>query len=455
MNLQLNPNLKHVWTTKADLKIIKGGRASSKTHDIAGWSIFLAQKYKVKFLCIRQFQNKIQESVYAVLKLKIETAGLEDQFTFTKSTIRHKVTGSEFYFYGINRNITEIKGFEGADICWIEEGEGLTEEQWVIIEPTIRKDGSECWISYNPRMQEDFIETFKHDLDNSVLVTQINYDKNPFLSATMLRKIKRMKKDDYEEYEHIYLGIPKQDNEESIIKRSWLEACVDAHLKLNIKPSGQKVIGFDVADDGDDKNAMVKRYGQLCEYIEEWKAAEDELNRSAKRVYNKALEDRCVIVYDSIGVGASAGSNFKDFNIAAGGSKHNIIYKKFNAGAVVEKPNAKYKDTDVKNRDYFENLKAQAWWDIAERCKKTYNAVTKGDAVKESDVISISSKIKHVDQLISELSTPKRDFAKSGKIMVESKADLKKRKVKSPNVADAFIMSYYNLKATAIDAMMA
>jgi len=453
--IQLNPNLKYVWTTKADLKIIKGGRASSKTHDIAGFSIFLASKYRTKFLCIRQFQNKIQESVYAVLKLKIEEAGLEDQFEMLKSTIRHKVTGSEFFFYGINRNITEIKGFEGADICWIEEGEGLTEEQWSVIEPTIRKDGSECWISYNPRMQEDFIETFKHDLDNGVLVVQINYDKNPFLSDTMVRKIERMKDKDYEEYEHIYLGIPRQDNEESIIKRSWLEACVDAHKKLNVVPSGQKVVGFDVADDGEDKNALVKRYGQLCEHIEEWKAAEDELNRSAKRVFNYALKDRSKIVYDSIGVGASAGSNFKDFNLATGGSVHNLIYKKFNAGAVVENPDHNYKDTGIKNRDYFENLKAQAWWDIAERCKKTYNAVTKGDDFKESDIISISSDIKLLNQLISELSTPKRDFAKSGKIKVESKDDLKKRKVKSPNVADAFVMSYYNLRSSGVDAMLA
>jgi len=452
--MKLNPNLKWVWSTKADLKIIKGGRASGKTHEVAGMAVYLSTKYRVKFLCVRQFQNKIQESVYAVLKLKIEEAKLTDQFTFTKSTIRHNLTGSEFFFYGINRNITEIKGFEGADICWIEEGEGLTQEQWSIIEPTLRKEGAECWIIYNPRMQEDFIETFKHDLDNGVLVTQINYDQNPFLSDTMVRKIERMKEADQEEYEHIYLGIPRQDNEESIIKRSWLEACVDAHLKLNITPSGQKVVGFDVADDGEDKNALVKRHGQLLEHIEEWKAAEDELNRSAKRVFNFALKDRSKIVYDSIGVGASAGSNFRDFNIATGGSVHNLIYKKFNAGAVVENPDRTYKDTGIKNRDYFSNLKAQAWWDIAERCKKTYNAVTKGDDIKDSDVISISSDLKHLTQLITELSTPKRDFDKSGKIKVESKDDLKKRKVKSPNIADAAIMAFFNVKSGGVEAMM-
>jgi len=452
--MKLNPALKDVWKTKADLKIIKGGRASSKTHDTAGIAIIFASKYTVRFLCIRQFQNKIAESVYAVLKLKIEEAGLEHEFDMLKTSIRHKITGSEFYFYGIHRNIAEIKGFEGADICWIEEGEGLTKEQWSIIEPTLRKEGAEAWILYNPRLITDFVETFKHNPENGVIVRHINYDENPFLSSTMTEKIERLKREDYDEYEHIYLGVPKQDNNESIIKRSWLEACVDAHLKLNIEPSGQKTIGFDIADSGEDKCAYVRRYGQLACEIKEWKAEEDELNRSARKVFNAASREECLIVYDSIGVGASAGANFRDFNTAKGGSVRNIMYRKFNAGDKVQNPDRKYGDTDIKNKDFFSNLKAQAWWDIAERCKKTYNAVTKGDKINEDEIISLSSDMENLRQLIEELSTPQRDFDKAGKVKVESKIDLAKRKVKSPNIADAFIMSYFNVKSSAIEAMM-
>jgi phage terminase large subunit len=450
---KLNPNLKTFWRTKSDTKVLKGGRASSKTWDTAGFSVFLASKYKVKFLCIRQFQNKIAESVYAILVIQIENLGLTDEFDILNTSITHKTTGSEFHFYGINRNLADIKGFEGADICWIEEAEGLTDKQWKVIEPTIRTEGSECWILYNPRLVSDFVETFKHDPANGVIVRHINYDENPFLTNTMKRKIAKLKREDYKEYEHVYLGIAKEDSNESIIKRSWLEACVDAHIKLNIEPSGKRVIGFDIADSGDDKCALVKRHGQHCYYIEEWQAAEDELNKSAKKVFNEAMKDRSLIVYDSIGVGASAGSNFRDFNNTNGRSVHNIMYKKFNAGDAVQDPDKMY-DIGVKNRDFFGNLKAQAWWDIAERCKKTYNAVTKGYEIDESDIISLDSSLPELRQLIDELSTPNRDFDKSGKVKVESKDDLKKRQVKSPNIADAFIMSFFNAKSSAIDAMM-
>ena len=72
----LNPALKSFWKTKADTKVLKGGRASTKTWDTAGFAIFLASKYTVKFLCMRKFQNKIKESVYAILKLRIEEFGI-------------------------------------------------------------------------------------------------------------------------------------------------------------------------------------------------------------------------------------------------------------------------------------------------------------------------------------------------------------------------------------------
>lgn len=443
----LNPNLKSFWQTKADVKVLKGGRASSKTWDCAGFAIYLASKYKVKFLCMRQFQNKIKESVYAILKIQIERFGLQDEFDVLASEIRHKATGSSFHFYGIHRDIAEIKGFEGADIGWIEEGEGLTKEQWSTIEPTIRSEGAECWILYNPRLVDDFVEKFSNDPDNGVLVKQINYDQNPFLSNTMIRKIERMKDLDYEEYEHIYLGIPKADDDDVVIKRSWIEAAINAHEKLGIEVSGSRRIGFDVADGGSDLCAQIEAHGIVARWGEKWKAKEDELEESCQRVYSRAVESSASIDYDSIGVGAGCGGHFKNMNTER--SKQNpytpIKYSKFIAGAGVNNPDAAYMsddETKLSNKDFFENLKAQQWWLVADRFRNTYNAVVKGRKFDESDLISIDPDITDLADLVKELCTPKRKFSKSGKVMVESKDDLKKRDVPSPNYADAFIMAY-------------
>ena len=459
----LNPALIPFWKTKADIKVLKGGRASSKTWDAAGFAIFLASNYKVKFLCMRQFQSKIAESVYAILKQRIIDFGLVDEFDILKSTIRHKSTGSEFHFYGIHRNIEEIKGFEGANIAWIEEAEGLTKEQWKVIEPTIRQEGAETWILYNPQLVSDFVETFKHDPKNGVIVRLINYDENQFLSAKMLRTIKKLKDEDYDEYLHIYRGVPLEDDDRVVIKRSWINASIDLHKKLGIDDSGDSRLGFDVADSGGDANAWVYARGIVNHSGDQWHAGEDELLKSCTRVYNAAIEVGANTVgYDSIGVGASAGAKFSEINQERydAGIAQKISYFAFNAGAGVIDPDGHYVDTPevkITNQDMFENLKAQSWWLVADRFKNSYNALKyfekrKAEGMTDeearlglpfdpSDLISISSSFPDLATLVTELSTPRRDYAKSGKVKVESKEDLKAREIDSPNYAEAFIIA--------------
>lgn len=441
---KLNPALKDFWRTKADVRVLRGGRASSKTWDAAGIAIYLAANYKLKFLCMRQFQNKIQESVYAILVKQIENLGYQSEFDILKTSIVHRATGSSFHFYGIHRNINEIKGFEGADIGWIEEAEGLTKEQWSVIEPTLRKEGAQTWILFNPKLINDFVMTnFRHDPENGVIVRHINYPENPFLSDTMRRKIERLKESDHEEYEHIYLGVARADDDKVVIKLSWIMAAIDAHKKLGINPSGLARVGYDIADSGEDMNATVSAAGMLATDCDEWKGAEDELLKSCSRAYQTAEKLKAMITYDCIGVGASAGGKFAEINQARTPFETDWIkYERFNAGSGVIQPEQQYGDTGIMNKDFFSNLKAQAWWLIADRFRNTYNAVTKGEQFSEDQLIAISSDMPMLDKLTSELSTPRRDYDNVGRVKVESKKDLAKRDVKSPNLADAFVMAF-------------
>ena len=428
---QLNPELRSFWQTRKPYKLLKGGRFSSKTQDAGGMAAFLARNYSVRFLCLRQFQNRIADSVYTVVKQKIEQAGWRDEFDIGVSTIRHKVTGSEFLFYGLARNIEEIKGTEGVDICWIEEGEALTETQWSIIDPTIRKENSEVWILWNPDLQSDFVQAkLPKLLGDDCIIKHINYTHNKFLSATAKKKAERLKSVDPEAYEHIYLGIPRSNDDAAVIKSTWIEAAIDAHKVLNLDMSGARSVGYDVADSGADSNACAVFNGSICNHIEEWKAPEDELAQSAKRAW--AMVNNGRLIYDSIGVGAQVGSTLKDADILDG-------YYKFNAGGAIIDPDKEYA-TKIKNKEKFENLKAQAWQDVADRLRNTYNAVKKGMEFDPSDLISISGDIKKIEQLKIELSTPRKRYSKRGLDMIETKDELAKRGIASPNLADAFIM---------------
>jgi phage terminase large subunit len=445
----LNPNLRTFWNTPARNRVLYGGRDSSKTWDAAGFAIFLAQAYKIRFMATRQFQNRIADSVYTVLCHQIERFGVSHLFEITNTSIYCPSTGSDFIFYGRSRNISDIKGVEGVDIHWAEECELMTDEEWSIIDPTLRKEGSQHWLIFNPRLSADFVyQRFIVNPPADTVVRKINYDENPFLSNTSRKRIEAMKIDDYDSYEHYYLGVPWTDDDRVIIKLSWIEAAIDAHIKLNFAPDGRKIIGFDVADDGADKCANVYAHGSVALWCEEWKGGEDELLKSCSRTYASAQERGAEIGYDCIGVGASAGGKFDELNLA---NSNLIKYHKFNAGDSVHEPEKPYKSDSmakIKNKDFFSNLKAQSWWLIADRFRNTYDAIHNGTRYNADELISISSDMPMLEKLKTELSTPRRDFDANGRVKVESKKDLAKRDVPSPNIADAFVIAFAPTKST-------
>jgi len=436
----LNPALRDFWLAPARNRVLYGGRSSSKSWDAAGVAIFLSQICKIRVLCTRQFQNKIEESVYTLLKIQIERFGLKDKFRMLDNKIICKTTGSEFIFYGLWRQIDEIKSMESVDIHWAEEAHLLSEAQWDVIDPTLRRSGSQHWIIFNPRLVTDFVyRRFVRNPPPDTIIRKINYTENPFLSDTIIKVIEAAKKEDYEHYQHIYGGEPVEDDDAVVIKRSWIMAAIDAHKTLGIEITGNKRLGFDVADAGEDKCAMIETIGALSTWSEQWKAKEDELLKSCTKVWTHARNVNAQIIYDAIGVGAGSGAKFNELNAA---QQANVQHKKFFAGGAVVKPDSYYDSTSkVRNKDFFANVKAQAWWLVADRFKNTYNAIRNGQKFGDDEMLFIDSAMPNLQQLIDELATPMRDYDNAGRVKVESKKDLAKREIPSPNLADAFIMA--------------
>ncbi|QDH49643.1 terminase large subunit [Pantoea phage Kyle] len=449
---QLNPALRDVWNTKARYKVVYGGRASSKSHDAAGFAVFLAANFRLKFLCVRQFQNKISESVYTLLKDKIENSEFKDEFNLLKNSIEHKVTKSEFLFYGIARNVDEIKSTEGVDVLWLEEAHALTEEQWDIIEPTIRKEGSEIWIIFNPDEEADFVyQNFIVRPKKNSIVRKINWQENPFLSQTMIDVIKDMYDRDPKKAEHVYGGEPKTGGDKSVINRAFVKAALNLHKHptKGWEATGMRRIGYDVADDGGDVNAMAKGVGNVLQVIETWEGLEDEMLKSAARVYKSAKELNATVTYDSVGIGAAIGSKFSEFNEDNPGGWQ-IEYDAFNAGGRVHNPDDVYLElphVKILNKDHFSNVKAQKWVEVAERMRASFEYLNDPNANPDNTDVSELCSIdtegwteEEIEQFLFEISAPRKDIDRTGKFKVESKPDMLKRGIKSPNKADAAIM---------------
>lgn len=190
-------------------KIFYGGRGSGKSHSVATALIIKACERSSRIICAREFQNSIADSVLSLLADKIQETGLTG-FQVFKNEIVHQ-NGSRFAFKGLRQNVDSIKSFEGADVCWIEEAQRVSEESWEKLIPTIRKEGSEIWMTLNPESEED--PTYRRFIQNpppGAIVRKVNYDANPWFPETLRLEMEHTKRVDYEAYEHIWLGMVKK-----------------------------------------------------------------------------------------------------------------------------------------------------------------------------------------------------------------------------------------------------
>jgi len=443
---ELNPNLREFWRTRKPYKLLKGGRFSGKTHDAAGMAAFLARNYSVRFLCMRQFQNRISDSVYTVIKEKIEAAGWSDEFKIGVSSIEHKVTGSEFLFYGMARNLNDIKGTEGVNVCWIEEGEGLTAAQWEVIDPTIRACGSETWILWNPDTVTDFVQTkLPKLLGDDCIQRHINYDENPFLSETARRKAERLKSVDVESYNHIYLGIPTNDDDSALIKRSWIESAVNAHEVLGVDMSGVNNSALDVADLGKDENAQAFTDGLILKDVKKWKGkTTGDIYATTQNAFDNCLEFGVYsFLYDADGLGAGVRGDARNINNdrKSEGLQAIEVSAFHGSGEVVDKDSYFIDPVGdskgIVNGKFFSNYKAQSWWSLRERFRKTHQAVTGVAEYDIDELISIDKDCSFIEELKEELARPKKKKG-SPKLTIDKAPDDQP----SPNLADAVMMVY-------------
>lgn len=417
-------------------KVAYGGRGSAKSWTVARLLIEFARRTRIRVLCARELQTSIKDSVIQLLADTIERCGYKNQFRVLKTEIECIDTGSRFLFYGIKNNITKIKSLEAIDICWVEEAENVSENSWEVLIPTIRKEGSEIWVTFNPKnILDSTYQRFVINPPNDCISILVNYTDNPYFPDTLRREMEECRERDYELYRHVWLGEPVADSDLSIIKPSWIEAAIDAHLKLNFEAAGERVVGFDVADEGEDDSALVFAHGSVVQRLDSWH--EGDILDSSERAYKRANEwaaDK--LTYDSIGMGAGVKANLS--RIATNKALEIIG---FNAGDAVVTPYAEFAE-GKSNKDMFCNLKAQTWWNVRQRFFNTWRAVNGKQAYPADELISLSSDLDKLQELCAELSRPRIDYDQNGRAKVESKRDMKKRGIPSPNLADALVMCF-------------
>lgn len=206
-------------------KVAYGGRGGTKSWGFARALLIQAAQRPLRILCTREIQKSIKESVYQLLKDQIESLGLADFYDPLATEIRGR-NGSLFLFAGLSDLTAEsIKSFEGIDIVWVEEARAVTKRSWMILIPTIRKPGSEIWISFNPELDTD--ETYKRFVEKppeGAIVVKVGWQDNPWFPPELEKErldCKRLYPDDYD---NIWEGMPRAAVEGAIYAKEVAEA---------------------------------------------------------------------------------------------------------------------------------------------------------------------------------------------------------------------------------------
>lgn len=382
-------------------KFLWGGRGGAKSESIAKELLRRGNKKRLRVLCTREIQVSIKDSVYSLLCDLIKSLHYS-RYKITDNSIRHE-NGTEFIFMGMwmQEKKQTMKSFANIDICWVEEAQTISEGSLTLLDPTIRKKGSEIWFSFNRLFDIDPVWLFKNSIEaENKLEININYDSNPYLTKELEDQQIRSKRE-YdqglnEKYLHVWLGEPVGQSEKTLLTLKEVHNAMTREKDTE----GQIEIGVDVARFGNDRTVFIKRKGlSMIDY----------------KVYPRtSVMETCRYLIDFVNNDTSTLIKIDDTGVGGGVTDY---MKEQGFKMIPINFGSKANDSNK-----FNNKISEMWFKFKE----------------------IIGKISLLDlpELKSELVTREWELDLKGRRCIESKDKYKKRGYKSPDFADACLLCF-------------
>lgn len=234
-----------------------------------------------------------------------------------------------------------------------------------------------------------------------------------------------------------------------LIPSTWIQAAIDAHIKLGIEPTGDRIAGLDVADEGKDKNSYAGRHGIVLNYLDTWSGKGDDIFGTTQKAMDLSIEQSIdTLFYDADGLGAGCRGDARVINeLQREKGLPEVNVDSFRGSGSVHEPDDEMVEGRL-NKDFFANMKAQAWWWLRMRFQETYRAI-EGREYDPDMLISLSSdelEEKELALLTTELSQPTYTKNGTGKILVNKQPD----GTASPNRADS-VMICFNPQVSSLN----
>lgn len=211
----------------ARYKGIHGGRGSGKSHALAEMMIERhVLSPATRSVCIREVQRSLAQSVKRLLEDKIVTMGVGAYFRVQESEIKASRGDGGIVFQGMQNHTAEsIKSLEGYDIAWVEEAQSLSQRSLDLLRPTIRKEDSELWFSWNPRNATDPVDAFLRCPNRPAgsVVIEVHPEDNPWFPRVLKDELEYDRRRDPDKYQHVWRGGYLRNSQARVFKNWRIE----------------------------------------------------------------------------------------------------------------------------------------------------------------------------------------------------------------------------------------
>lgn len=207
INITIPEAFKELFEPKR-FKCFYGGRGGAKSHAFARALLIMGMQKKLRIVCAREIQKNIKASVHTLIADLVRHYQLTYFYEIQEAVIKGK-NGTEIMFSGLKHNATGIKSLEGSDIWWVEEAENVSANSWEVLIPTVRKDDSEIWVSFNTKnISDPTYQLFVARQSDDLLTRKVSWRDNPYFPDVLNKERLRLQEDDYEAYLHVWEGEP-------------------------------------------------------------------------------------------------------------------------------------------------------------------------------------------------------------------------------------------------------
>jgi hypothetical protein len=396
---------------------IRSGHGVGKS-TTSSWAMlwFLLTRYPVKVVVTAPTSAQLYDALFAELKrwVKELPQPIQELLDVKQERIELKASATEAFISARTSRAEQPEALQGVHsdnvMLVADEASGVPEAVFEAAAGSMSGHNALTILLGNPVRSSGFFFETHNRLKDEWWTRRVSCLDSTRVSKEYVQDMKSRYGEESNAYRIRVLGEFPRSDDDTIIPMELLESA--KHRDTRAYEDAPIVWGLDVARFGSDSSVLCKRQSNVVQTLERWRNLDLMQLTGAVVAQYEACDHKnrpAEILVDSIGLGAGVVDRLRELKLPCRGIN------------VSESP--------AMGGTYL-NLRAELW-------HKAKAWLEKRDC-----------KIPNNEDLIGELATVRYTFTSNGKIKIESKDDIRRRGLKSPDMADAFVLTFASDAAT-------